>query len=100
MSDTATFNVGGLRVTVYNLSAALSSSLPVGILIAAHGRLQNQSSLKTLSKRAVEISQGHEQKGEKARRSLVVVTLTQRNHDERMVDKNANNGFEENPMHA
>src|SRR5690349_4320694 len=75
MSDSpATINVGGILCKVYNKARALSSGLPVGVLIATHGRGGSQDDLKELVEGVIATCE-EEARGNKQKRALVVVTL-------------------------
>ncbi len=106
------FNIGGLLCHVWGRQAALESPLPVGVLIITHGRGGDQASIFPICERAISIAQSHSDPDSsesaptksppqpRAARSLVIISLTQRNHGERLVDPLANEGFKTNPNHA
>lgn len=72
-------NMGGIHTAVYNLPAALESSLPVTVLIATHGRGGHQFDLKKLIKGSLKkIDTLEREAGGKRKRELVVVTLVSR----------------------
>ncbi|KAJ9125549.1 hypothetical protein QFC22_000511 [Naganishia vaughanmartiniae] len=97
------FNIGGIHTVVYNLEDAKRSNLPVTVLIATHGRGEDQFHLTDLVegtyKKAAELDNKAGGNGKRVR-ELIVVTLDQRNHGERKVDDLANQGFEKNDRHA
>lgn len=98
------FNIGGLHVAVFGLDATLASSNPhVGVLVTSHGRSQDMHSLKPLHEgvlRRVKELESEARAGRQSTRSLVIVTLDQRNHGERLVNSDNNEAFHKNPTHA
>ncbi|KAJ9109202.1 hypothetical protein QFC21_000531 [Naganishia friedmannii] len=96
-------NIGGINTVVYNFEAAKRSNLPITVLIATHGRGEDQFHLTELIagtyKKVDELEKKAGDSG-KRKRDLIVVTLDQRNHGERKVDDIANQGFEANERHA
>lgn len=94
-------NIGGLHVAVFGLDAALSSSNPhVGVLVTSHGRSQDMHSLKPLHEGVLQRVKELESTSRRSARSLVIVTLDQRNHGERLVNADNNEAFHKNPTHA
>ncbi|WVQ73062.1 hypothetical protein IAR50_002625 [Cryptococcus sp. DSM 104548] len=89
--------VVGLGVNVYGLKEAEGQQKPLTVMVAAHGRMNSQKNMKYFAQAVLgEIAK----KGEThKKRSLIVVTLDQRNHGERIVDRNANLAFGQNPRH-
>ncbi|ODO10201.1 hypothetical protein I350_02430 [Cryptococcus amylolentus CBS 6273] len=89
--------VVGLGVNVYGLKEACEQQKPLTMIIAAHGRMNSQKNMKYFAQGILgEVAK----KGEtNKKRNLVVVTLDQRNHGERIVDKTANLSFGQNPRH-
>lgn len=84
------FNMGGIHTAVYNLPAALESTLPVTVLIATHGRGGHQFDLKKLIKGSLEKIDSLEKgagAGGKRRRELVVVTLVRGSSTEELGHK-------------
>ncbi|ORY33053.1 hypothetical protein BCR39DRAFT_520946 [Naematelia encephala] len=110
MTDYASLNMGhpatscrlvllaGFQVKVYGLDEIRSSDLPIACIIATHGRLSNQKRMSNfvygLLGHIGQISQG-----KKKKRDVIVVTLDQRNHGDRLVDGNANLAYDKNPQH-
>lgn len=96
-------NIGGIHTVVYNLEAAKRSDLPITVLIATHGRGEDQFGLTKLVEGTYKkINELENQAGNsgKKKRELIIVTLDQRNHGERKVDDISNQGFEANDRHA
>lgn len=114
-------NIGGIHTVVYNLEAAKRSNLPITVLIATHGRGEDQFGLTKLVEGTYKkINELENQAGNsgKKKRELIIVTLVssfetpnvlkltlryfqdQRNHGERKVDDISNQGFEANDRHA
>ncbi|ORX53252.1 hypothetical protein DM01DRAFT_252777 [Hesseltinella vesiculosa] len=92
--------VNGLDLTVYGLEEYnnLPKGTPVGILFAIHGRLQQKAIMEPLAGVVCPLNDTRSDPGQ---RHLLVVTFDQVNHGSRLVDKNANNGWEaHNPSHA
>nr|XP_031861474.1 uncharacterized protein CI109_003078 [Kwoniella shandongensis]KAA5528546.1 hypothetical protein CI109_003078 [Kwoniella shandongensis] len=87
-------SIVGLDLKVYGLDEIKDSKLPVAVLIATHGRTGNL-------KHMIPFAQGvlGEVKGKERKRDLIIVTLDQRNHGERIKDEQANLSFDENPRH-
>jgi hypothetical protein len=76
MADShVTINVGGILCNVYNKSRALSSKLPIGVLIATHGRGGSQEDLKELVNGVIVTCEEKRAQGKKQKRALVVVTF-------------------------
>ncbi|ODO05360.1 hypothetical protein L198_02053 [Cryptococcus wingfieldii CBS 7118] len=89
--------VVGLGVNVYGLKEACEQQKPLTMMIAAHGRMNSQKNMKYFAQGILgEVAKKDETH---KKRNLVVVTLDQRNHGERIVDKTANLSFDQNPRH-
>ncbi|WVQ93019.1 hypothetical protein IAU59_000082 [Kwoniella sp. CBS 9459] len=87
----------GLHVKVYGLEEIKSSARGVAVLIAAHGRMNSQKNMAPFAQGIIgEIASKPEGK---RKRDLIVVTLDQRNHGGRIVDRKANLAYDENPRH-
>ncbi|KAI9252633.1 Alpha/Beta hydrolase protein [Sporodiniella umbellata] len=98
MISKQTFHVIGLHLTVYGLEEyqKLPQNYPVAILFALHGRLQKQSSMETY----IQSLCGLNSHSEFSRRHLIVISFDSPNHGSRLINKNANWGWEKNPNHA
>ncbi len=73
-SPPISINVGGILCKVYNKPEALKTGLPIGVLIAAHGRGEDQDGMKSLVEGVLETCD-REARGGVATRALVVVTF-------------------------
>jgi hypothetical protein len=104
--------MGGVHTAVYNLPAALKSDHPVAVLFASHGLMGDQFDLVKLiwgvidGSRKLEKETGRQEveNGKrvirKRKREVVVITLDQRNHGDRLVDQHANQYLNENERHS
>ena len=90
-TNPTTVQVGGLPATVYGLSSLSPSSSPHGltVLFWLHGRLGSAALVH--EKREIEpiLAYATEREG----RDLLVVTIDQRNHGERLVDLRRNKAW-------
>ncbi|WVQ81181.1 hypothetical protein IAT38_003303 [Cryptococcus sp. DSM 104549] len=90
-------HIVGLELKVYGLEEIRGSGLPVAAMIAAHGRMNNQKNMKYFAQGILGEVAAKPQAEKK--RDLIVVTFDQRNHGERIKDRQANLAFDENPRH-
>ncbi|OWZ39271.1 hypothetical protein J010_04030 [Cryptococcus neoformans] len=90
-------HISGLPIQVYGLHEVKESRRPLAVMIASHGRMNSKKHMKFFAQGILgELSK----KNDKERlRDLIVVTFDQRNHGDRIVDKNSNLSFDENPKH-
>ncbi|KAK4689374.1 hypothetical protein P7C73_g716, partial [Tremellales sp. Uapishka_1] len=95
-----TCNIVGLEVDVYGLDEIRSSPLPLGILIATHGRLGNKTNMASFAQGIIGCTAEIASHGsQKRKRDLIVVSLDHRNHGKRESDPTANLSFNKNPAH-
>ncbi|KAK1922696.1 Alpha/Beta hydrolase protein [Papiliotrema laurentii] len=91
-------NIVGLDVKVYGLDEVKHSSLPLAAVIATHGRCNNQKQMAHLAHGLLGhisvLAQDHPRT-----RDVIVVTVDQRNHGDRTVDRTANLAYDKNPNH-
>lgn len=67
-------NVGGLLCKVYNKREAVERDLPIAVLLAAHGRGEDQDALKRLVEGVIATCDEAAKAG-KAEAALIVVTM-------------------------
>ncbi|EIE89825.1 hypothetical protein RO3G_14536 [Rhizopus delemar RA 99-880] len=102
MVSKQTLTVLGLQLTVYGLEEYknLPEAYPASIMFALHGRLQNQASMMPLCEKLC----GLNDHKDFANRHLIVVSFDSPNHGSRLVNAEANGGWQEggktNERHA
>ncbi|WVR08863.1 hypothetical protein IAU60_005922 [Kwoniella sp. DSM 27419] len=87
----------GLHLKVYGLREIEGNERGVAVLIAAHGRMNSQKNMAPFAQGILGEVAGRPD--EQRKRDLIVVTLDQRNHGGRIVDRQANLAYDQNPRH-
>ncbi|WWC72906.1 uncharacterized protein I206_106870 [Kwoniella pini CBS 10737] len=87
----------GLHLTVYGLKEIENSDKPLAVLVAAHGRTNSQKNMINFSHGI--LGRINSKSKENKKRDLIIVTLDQRNHGNRITDKKANLSYDQNPRH-
>ncbi|OCF56102.1 hypothetical protein L486_06043 [Kwoniella mangroviensis CBS 10435] len=96
-SSVTELNIVGLHLRVYGLKELEGSDRPLAVLIAAHGRTNSQKNMITFSQGI--LGEVYAKPKEERKRDLLIVTLDQRNHGNRITDRKANLAYDENPRH-
>lgn len=110
-----TFTIAGIELDVWSTSTnppPLPPSsglprLPVTVLFILHGRNNTRNGIANIANRMLQLNAATLEEEERTwKRELIVVTFDHRNHGSRLVDANANNGWnlkdntKHNPRHA
>ncbi|WVO15427.1 hypothetical protein L204_103085 [Cryptococcus depauperatus] len=90
-------NIVGLELKVYGLEEIRTSDRPLVVMISCHGRMNSQKDMKYFAQGILGEISSKNRNGQY--RDLVVVTLDQRNHGTRTVDRTANLAFDGNFRH-
>ncbi|KAK8844090.1 hypothetical protein IAR55_006884 [Kwoniella newhampshirensis] len=87
--------IAGLVLKIHGLEEIKDSGRPLIVLIATHGRKNKMQSMAPFAQGILGEIASHSDR----KKDLIVVTLDQRNHGDRIKDRKANLSFDENPRH-
>ncbi|BEJ00229.1 hypothetical protein CcaverHIS631_0500860 [Cutaneotrichosporon cavernicola] len=89
-----------LDVHIWGLDEIAGSNLPVGVVIASHGRCNKARDMEPFARGMLgEVSRLAAESGRRRTRDLLVITLDHRNHGERLRHKKTNLAYDKNPHH-
>ncbi|KAF9000747.1 hypothetical protein BDQ17DRAFT_666041 [Cyathus striatus] len=81
--------IGGVPVHVYSSGSYSDSSKPLAVLFFLHGRNGSAEKIDPIARQIISLVYGRDD----IQRDLLIVTLDQRNHGQRIVEPKANNGW-------
>lgn len=87
-----TILAAGIEVDVWESSATHLSELPVAVLFILHGRFNSRKGVEKIAERMISL-QSEPTRDHQWTKELVVVTFDHRNHGSRLVDRQANCGW-------
>jgi hypothetical protein len=99
------FVISGMLITVFGLEELPAQSTEVGCLWLLHPRLNSKEGMEPIASAAISDWNSRRKEGRvetgQQKKGLIAVSLDQRNHGTREVDKLANEAWRsENPRHA